>query len=199
MTATGSVPHDLRVSQVQDGQPTMNEPHSSPLTSPPPAGLRVAAVIATWFGAGLLPRAPGTWGTLAAVPFAWVLGQLGQGAFLAALLVVTVVGSWAADVYCRATGRHDNQHIVVDEVAGYLLTLALSPRTPLYLLLGFAFFRLFDITKPPPVRWIDRHVQGGFGVVADDLGAGVYSALVLYLLERAGAIATLARLFGTNA
>jgi phosphatidylglycerophosphatase A len=177
----------------------MSEARVSPLMSPPPPGLRLATVIATWFGAGLLPRAPGTWGTLAAVPFAWGLGQLGQVAFLLALLVVTVVGSWAADVYCRATGRHDNQRIVVDEVAGYFLTLALSPRTPLYLGLGFIFFRLFDITKPPPVRWIDRNVKGGFGVVADDLGAGVYAALVLFLLERAGAIAFLSRLLGSGA
>ncbi|HEX2570974.1 MAG TPA: phosphatidylglycerophosphatase A [Polyangia bacterium] len=178
---------------------TINESRAAPLASPPVAGRRVAAVIATWFGAGLMPRAPGTWGTLAAVPFAWAFGRLGQAAFLIALLVVTVVGSWAADVYCRATGRHDNQRIVVDEVAGYFLTLALSPRTPVYLLLGFIFFRLFDITKPPPVRWIDRNVRGGFGVVADDLGAGVYAALVLLLLERTGATAFLGRLLGGGA
>ena len=70
---------------------------------------------------------------------------------------------------------------------------------PLYLGLGFIFFRLFDITKPPPVRWIDRNVKGGFGVVADDPGAGVYAALVLFLLERAGVMAFLARLLGSGA
>jgi phosphatidylglycerophosphatase A len=102
-----------------------------------------------------------------------------------------VLGSVAADVYGRATGRSDDQRIVVDEVAGYLVTLAPVARTPLHLLVGFGLFRLFDVWKPPPVRQIDRHVKGGFGVVADDLAAGVYAALVLWLIARSGLLESL--------
>jgi phosphatidylglycerophosphatase A len=144
-----------------------------------------AKLTATALGAGYLPVAPGTWGTLAAVPLAWALDRLGgEIALLAGLAVVIVFGSWAADLYCTATGKHDNQQIVIDEVAGYLLTLVAVPRSWPNLAAAFVLFRLFDIWKPPPVRAIDRRVGGGFGVVADDLGAGVYGAIVLYLIER---------------
>jgi phosphatidylglycerophosphatase A len=151
-----------------------------------------ATLIATALGAGFLPVAPGTWGTAVAVPLAWALDRAGQWVYLAAIVVISVVGSIAADVYCNATGRHDNQQIVIDEVAGYLVTVAFVPRTPVNLLVGFVLFRLFDIWKPPPVRWVDRHVHGGFGVVADDLAAGVYGALVMALLHRSGWLLDLA-------
>ncbi len=146
----------------------------------PPLGV---LLIATALGAGLLPLAPGTWGTLVAVPIAFALDKLGELWFVAATVLISAVGSWAADVYCRCTGRHDNQQIVIDEVAGYLVTLAPVARTPVNLALGFVLFRLFDIWKPPPVRQVDRKVGGGFGVVADDLAAGVYAALCLWLLD----------------
>lgn len=141
-----------------------------------------STVVATWFGTGLSPVAPGTCGTLGAIPLAWAIGRQPLAIYLAVTAAIVVVGSIAADVYCDATGKHDNQRIVVDEVAGYLVTLAPVARSPLHLALAFGLFRLFDIWKPPPVRWIDRHVKGGFGVVADDLGAGVYAGLVLWLL-----------------
>ena len=146
-------------------------------------------LVATALGAGLLPVAPGTWGTIVAVPIAWGLGLAGPIAYALVTLAIIAVGSWAADRYCEATGRHDNQQIVVDEVAGYLVTLWPVAKAPVELALGFVLFRLFDIVKPPPVRQIDRHVKGGFGVVADDLGAGVYAALVLWLLARYGVVA----------
>lgn len=142
-----------------------------------------ALLVSTALGAGLIPGAPGTYGTIVTVPLAWALGRLGTPVYLAVTVLVAAVGSWAADVYCRATRRHDNQQIVIDEVAGYLVTLAPVARTPVNLLIGFVLFRLFDITKPPPVRWIDRRVGGGFGVVADDLGAGVYGAICLVLID----------------
>lgn len=146
----------------------------------PPLGV---LLIATALGAGLLPGAPGTFGTLVAVPLAWGLDRLGELWFLVATVLISAIGSWAADVYCNTTRRHDNQQIVIDEVAGYLVTLAPVARTPANLAIGFVLFRLFDIWKPPPVRWIDRHVHGGFGVVADDLGAGVYGAICLYAID----------------
>lgn len=153
--------------------------HASSRRRPPLWSL----LVATALGAGLIPGAPGTWGTLVTIPLAWALGRLGTAAYLGGTALVTLVGILAADVYCRATRRHDNQQIVIDEVAGYLVTLAPVARTPANLLIGFVLFRIFDITKPPPVRWIDRRVHGGFGVVADDLGAGVYGAICLWLID----------------
>lgn len=147
----------------------------------------VVAIVATFFGAGLIPRSPGTMGTLATVPLAYGLLRLGPLWVWAATVFVTAIGTWAAGRYCAATGRHDNQRIVIDEVAGYLLTLALlPPAVPgllLYLNLAVAFglFRLLDIWKPWPIRAIDRGVHGGFGVMADDLCAGAIGACLLRL------------------
>jgi phosphatidylglycerophosphatase A len=141
-------------------------------------------LVATSCGAGFAPVAPGTFGTLTAVPLAWALARLPGWVFPTATVLVTALGTWAASRFCAASGRHDDQRVVVDEVAGYLVTLLLVPRTPLHLALAFGLFRLFDIWKPPPVRAIDRHVGGGFGVMADDLAAGAYGALVLFGLAR---------------
>jgi phosphatidylglycerophosphatase A len=150
------------------------EPRSPPLP---------AAIIATFFFTGHSPVAPGTVGSLAALPLAYVLMTQGRLAMALAIAVVTALGTWAADAYCQATGRHDNQRIVIDEVAGILVTLSLVPRTPGNLLLGFLLFRLFDIWKPGPVRILDRHVKGGFGVMVDDLAAGVLAAGLLWLVQ----------------
>ena len=147
----------------------------------------MALLVATALGAGLIPKAPGTCGTLMAVPLAVLLAHLGPLWLWAGALVVSVVGTWAAGVYCRATGKEDNQQIVIDEVAGYLVTMLLVPATALNLALGFGLFRLFDIWKPGPVRILDRRVHGGFGVMADDLAAGVLGALTLLVLHRLGA------------
>ena len=148
-------------------------------------------LIATSFGAGFSPVAPGTMGTLTAVPIAWALARLGTLGFAGATAGITVLGIVAAGAFVRATGREDDQRIVVDEVAGYLVTLLPVARTPLHLALAFGLFRLFDIWKPPPVRWIDDHVRGGLGVMADDLAAGVYGAAVLFALDRFGVVARL--------
>src|SRR5262249_15267744 len=107
--------------------------------------------------------------------------QLG---YVLILVGVSAVGIWAADAYEEATGAHDNQRIVIDEVAGYLLTLLPVARAPFQLVVGFGLFRLFDIWKPWPVAWLDAHAPGGLGVVLDDLAAGVYAALVLYIIDR---------------
>jgi phosphatidylglycerophosphatase A len=161
---------------------------ASPQRRRPPL---VATIIATSFGAGFMPKAPGHTGTLTAVPMAWALARGGQAVFVLGLALITAVGTWAAEVYVRATGKEDNQQIVVDEVAGYLLTLLLVPRSPVNLVLAFFLFRLFDIWKPQPVRWLDDHVPGGLGVMVDDLAAGVYGGLVLLALEHFGVSARL--------
>ncbi|MGE5478510.1 MAG: phosphatidylglycerophosphatase A [Bacteroidales bacterium] len=142
-----------------------------------------AALAATWFGSGLLPKAPGTWGSLAALPFAWGLTRLGGWpVLLAASLACFVVGCWAAEIYTRRTGVQDPSEVVIDEVAGQWLVLAAAPADPLFYAIGFALFRVLDITKPWPARWADRHVHGGLGVMLDDMLAAAYGAAVLAVI-----------------
>lgn len=139
-----------------------------------------AALLCTWFGAGLAPKAPGTWGSAAALPFAWGLARLGGWPLvLAASLVCFVVGWWASAVYVRRTGAQDPSEVVIDEVAGQWLVLAAAPLDPLAYVVGFALFRVLDITKPWPARWADRHVHGGLGVMLDDMLAAGYGAAAL--------------------
>ena len=144
-------------------------------------GDRLAALLATVFGVGRSPVMPGTMGTLAAVPLAYAVMGQGAPALWLTTAAVTAAGTWAAGRYCELTGQHDNQSIVIDEVAGYLLTLSLVPRTAANLAAGFLLFRLLDIAKPWPIRVVDRRVHGGFGVMADDLLAGLIGAGLLRL------------------
>lgn len=154
-----------------------------------PASLPVwhpAFLIATWFGAGLLPRAPGTWGSAAALPFAWAIAWLGGPTALAiSALAAFAVGLWAAETYSRHSGIKDASPIVIDEVAGQWLTLIAAPLDPFAYLAGFLLFRLADIIKPWPANWADRRLDGGLGVMLDDLFAGLYAALALYVMLRA--------------
>ena len=158
-----------------------------PVTAHRPALLSHPAVLlATWFGTGYLRPAPGTWGTLGAVPVAWLGYGVGGTPALFGLAVATfVVGVWAAERFDRLSGGHDASEIVIDEAAGLFLTLAaLSLVKPLGLsevAAGFILFRLFDITKPPPVRQVDRHLGGGLGVMMDDILAAIYAAAVYWV------------------
>ncbi len=143
----------------------------------------LATSIATWFGCGYAPVAPGTVGSAAAIVIAALLTvYAGFGPLHVALLaaVLTPPGMWAASRVARALGKEDPGRVVVDEVLGQWLTLAgaglLNLKT---LAAGFVLFRLFDIWKPVPVRQLER-LPGGIGIVADDLAAGVYGALVLF-------------------
>jgi phosphatidylglycerophosphatase A len=145
----------------------------------------LSGLIATWFGSGLAPMAPGTWGSLAALPFAWVLSACGGTSLLAAATVlIFFVGWWASSRVTAATGASDPGYIVVDEVAGQWLTLLAAPPEPLSYLAGFLLFRLFDITKPWPIRWADRNIPGGLGIMVDDILAGVFSLVILMILSR---------------
>lgn len=139
-----------------------------------------ARALATWFGCGYAPVAPGTVGAAAAVLISWALGW-GVAAHLAAGVLAGAIGVWASTTESRRSGRKDPGHIVIDEVAGQWITLAgaLSTSWPA-LLYGFLLFRLFDIWKPAPVRQLERLPEGA-GIMADDLMAGVYGAVVLYL------------------
>lgn len=146
-----------------------------------------AMLLATWFGAGLLPVAPGTWGSLAALPFAWLIAlHFGPAGLLIASLAAFILGCWAAGVVVRARGIADPGCIVIDEVAGQWLVLAAAPTEPLAYAVGFVLFRIADIGKPWPASWADRTVHGGLGVMLDDTFAAVYAALLLLLLARLG-------------
>ena len=149
------------------------------------ARVNLARSVATWFGAGLVPIAPGTAGSLAAVGIAYLLAtragwQPIHFAFLSAALLPVAI--WAADVTAKAEGKEDPRLVVVDEVLGQWLTLAgashLNWRS---WTAGFLLFRLLDIWKPAPVRQLES-LPGGAGIVADDMMAGIYGALVLFLM-----------------
>ena len=137
----------------------------------------VALTWATFFGAGYFPVAPGTAGTLAAIPLWWLLSAASPWAYLAATLAIALTGMAAAERAGRYYGVADSGHIVIDEVAGYLVTMAFLPRTAFAAVVGFVFFRACDVFKPWPARVFDRQPRwkNGAGVVLDDLFAGVWA------------------------
>ncbi len=142
-----------------------------------------AALVATFFGIGRLRPGPGTWGSATTVLLWWLLaGSItpARQPWVAALLaaIVIFVGIPAATRVARASGMKDPQFVVIDEVAGQLITLVAAPVTWQSLLLGFILFRGFDIVKPPPVRFLERLPQGA-GIVIDDVGAGLYALIVM--------------------
>ena len=142
-----------------------------------------AHLIATWFGTGCLLKAPGTWGSLAALPFAWAIASYGGSvALLVAAGGALAAGIWASGVMERATGAKDPGKIVIDEVAGQWLTLVPVAPDPLLYLIGFLLFRVADIVKPWPASWCDRNLSGGVGVMLDDIAAGAYAAVALCLI-----------------
>jgi phosphatidylglycerophosphatase A len=141
-----------------------------------------ARLLATWFGVGYAPIAPGTWGSLAALPFAALIAWLaGPWALVPAAAVLFLLGCWASDRVSRDSRASDPQYVVVDEVVGQWLTLAVAPLDPLAYGLGFLLFRIADILKPWPAGWADREIKGGLGIMLDDALAAIYSAGLLWL------------------
>jgi phosphatidylglycerophosphatase A len=137
---------------------------------------------ATGFFVGYLKKAPGTWGTLVAVPLAVGLGFLPIELNLIAIFAFALFSIFIAQQYEEGSDRHDAQCIVIDEIAGYFVTMALMPLTWKAFLAGFILFRLLDIFKPFPISFLDRKIPGGFGVVADDLAAGLIGNLILQIV-----------------
>jgi len=132
-------------------------------------------------GLGYIPKAPGTFGTLAAIPLWWALVGLGDWRlFLGAVVVFTAFSIWVASEAEKIYPEHDSGKIVIDEVAGLLLTVVGVPFEPMLVLTAFVVFRFFDILKPPPVRQIDARLGGGAGVILDDTMAGAYGLLVMH-------------------
>jgi len=143
-----------------------------------------AGLLAFGLGSGLSRYAPGTAGTVAAVPFALLLKQLPAPAFWVVLAALFVAGVYLCGASSRELGRHDPGNIVWDEMVGYWLTVALLPMTWTWWLAGFAAFRLFDILKPWPIRWLERRVSGGLGIMLDDVLAALYAMLLLAGLQQ---------------
>ncbi|AYH45794.1 phosphatidylglycerophosphatase A [Azoarcus sp. DN11] len=144
-----------------------------------------AHFIALGFGAGLAPRAPGTFGTLAAwLLFPLLRTPISDFVFLALLTSFFVAGILAADRTGRALGVPDHGAIVWDEIVAFWLVLFFAPTGFTWQAIAFVLFRFFDIVKPQPIRWADRHVGGGFGVMLDDLIAAGYAILALAVLKR---------------
>jgi phosphatidylglycerophosphatase A len=155
---------------------------------PPPARFLVshpAHFLALGFGAGLAPVAPGTFGTLVAIPLAIVLrANATETGFIAAIVAAAVMGVWAATVTGRDLGVPDHGAIVWDEVVAFLLVLYFVGDNALHVAFAFLVFRVFDIVKPPPIRNIDAAMKNGVGVMLDDLVAAGYTLLVLALWRR---------------
>jgi phosphatidylglycerophosphatase A len=136
--------------------------------------------IAFGFGTGLSPAAPGTAGTLIGIPVVILFQFLPTVVALLAALSIVLISVRLAGVVTRQIGIEDHPSIVIDEIAGYVLTMTMIPVTWWTVIAGFLIFRLFDIYKPPPAGWLDRKCTGGFGITADDVVAGIYANLVMH-------------------
>jgi len=147
----------------------------------------------TFFGSGLSPKAPGTMGTLASLPFGvLIIEYMGLETLFMLTFAITIIAIFEINKYEKSTGVHDQQEIVIDETAGIWLTLMIAYSTmitvdfpyayELYVVGSFASFRLFDIWKPSTIGWIDREVEGGLGVMGDDILAGVAGGLLVAII-----------------
>jgi len=139
-------------------------------------------VLAFGLGSGAAPKAPGTFGTLAAVALYLPLSYLSLDLYLLMLLVSTVVGVYLCGKTAEDLGVHDHGGIVWDEFVGFWITMVAAPAGWVWILVGFVLFRIFDIAKPWPINWIDKKVAGGFGIMLDDVIAGVMAAAELQCL-----------------
>ena len=143
---------------------------------------RPTNLIVTWFGVGLMPKAPGTWGSIFALPFAWVITSYGGQVLLAAATgLIFVVGCMAAHNYGMENNNADAPEIVVDEVVGQWLTLVLVPPEFFHYFAGFILFRIADIVKPWPANLVDSKMKSGFGVMLDDVIAAIYASIFLLM------------------
>lgn len=141
-------------------------------------------LLAFGFGSGLAPKAPGTMGTIAAVPFYLLLQHLPSTYYLLMLLVTAIVGIYLCGKAAEDLKVHDHPGIVWDEFVGYWLTMFMAPAGWMWIIIGFVLFRLFDILKPWPISWLDKKVGGGFGIMVDDVLAGLFALLCLQILAR---------------
>ena len=137
--------------------------------------------LAFGFGSGLAPRAPGTFGTLAAVPIYWFIADWSLLEYSALILVTAVLGIWICGAASRQLNVHDHPGIVWDEFVGYWITMWAVPVDWVWILAGFVVFRVFDIAKPWPINVLDKKVAGGFGIMIDDILAGIMACITLHI------------------
>ena len=153
---------------------------------PKPNLLHPVHCLAFGFGAGCVPKAPGTMGTLVAVVFYLLLLPLSQSWYIGVTLIVVLAGIGICGWSARQLGVHDHPGIVWDEIAGYLITMIAAPKGVVWIVLGFGLFRLFDIIKPWPIAYIDRKVGGGLGIMLDDVVAGLAAFACMQLIQASG-------------
>ena len=140
--------------------------------------------LASWFGSGFINPAPGTWGSLGALPFGVILYMFGGASGLAmAAFIITLIGLWSADKFDKAMDGHDSKMIVIDEVAGQWIALLPAALNPALILIAFILFRFFDILKPWPISFIDKKVPGALGVMGDDIIAGLFAAICVFAVS----------------
>ena len=138
--------------------------------------------LAFGFGSGLSPKAPGTVGTIAAVPIYFYLSALSLEYYLMVCVFVSLIGIVICGKSAKLLSTHDHPGIVWDEFAGFFITMIAVPLSWQNILLGFIFFRLFDIFKPWPISWLDKQVDGGLGIMVDDIIAGFFSLVCIHLV-----------------
>ena len=140
-------------------------------------------LLSSWFGVGRLPLAPGTWGTLGAVPLVLIISYFGPIPAVISLAVIILLAVWTSDISQKVLGKDDPPEVVIDEVAGYFVAVFLLPFSWWSFILGFLLFRIFDILKPFPIRMIHKKVKGGIGICLDDIVAGVYANVCIRLVH----------------
>lgn len=154
--------------------PTVSAPPRPKLSDP-------IQLLAFGFGSGLAPKAPGTVGTVAALPLYWLMAPQPLWIYSTIVVVAALLGIWICDRASTALNVHDHPGIVWDEFVGLWIALWAVPVEPLWILAGFLVFRVFDIAKPWPIGWLDRRAGGGFGIMIDDVVAGILACLTLHL------------------
>lgn len=136
--------------------------------------------LALGFGSGLVPRIPGTVGTLVGIPLVVLASPLPIWGYLGLLTSLFILGVWLCGQTARYLGTHDHPVIVWDEIVGYMIAMTGAPMSWWSIFAGFVLFRFFDIFKPWPIRWLDQNVEGGFGIMVDDAVAGIYAAMLMH-------------------
>jgi phosphatidylglycerophosphatase A len=139
-------------------------------------------LLAVGFGSGLAPKAPGTCGTLAAIPFFLLLSLLAPLYYAVVVVVLSIAGIYICEKAAKASGVHDHGSIVWDEFIGYFVTMFMIPVSWQSVLVGFILFRFFDILKPWPISLADKKLDGGFGIMFDDIIAGLFALILMHLI-----------------
>lgn len=138
--------------------------------------------IAFGFGSGAMPFAPGTCGTLAAIPFYLLLSRLSLWNYVLTTVIFIGIAIYVCGRTCKEVGEKDCPSVVLDEFAGFFITMIAAPKSWIWIIIGFILFRIFDIWKPTPISWIDANLSGGWGVVLDDVIAGIYALIIMQII-----------------